>query len=374
MASSIETTSTTTTLKNNGNTYMSVDTNDDVAITNTLTATSPTFVTPALGTPASGTLTNCSFPTLNQNTSGTAAGLSATLAVGSGGTGVTSSTGSGNNVLSASPTLTGTLTTAAITASGNILQSKAGNTELMTLNTNGTVKGGLQALSNQSIRVGSTTNYPTEIVVNNAAKLTVGTNGVVTLAAPLPVASGGTGTTGGSGWVKLATTGDITSGTSLTIDNCFSTTYHKYRFVYDVTNGGASSGNNYVAFRLRTGGASGADLTSTYHYRATRGYSGHANVEIAAHDRNYVNDNYNRLDKPQHGVIDIFRYPLFNKPVYFDYQCIGTHPSNDECFPTKIQGVNHTDATSITGLKLYLYSGETSSAWTGRMTVYGAIR
>ena len=36
-------------------------------------ATSPTLVTPALGTPASGNLTNCTFPTLNQNTSGTAA-------------------------------------------------------------------------------------------------------------------------------------------------------------------------------------------------------------------------------------------------------------------------------------------------------------
>ncbi|NBW12752.1 MAG: hypothetical protein EBR82_32475, partial [Caulobacteraceae bacterium] len=43
----------------------------------------------ALGTPSSGTLTNCTFPTLNQNTTGTAAGLSATLVVGSGGTGVT---------------------------------------------------------------------------------------------------------------------------------------------------------------------------------------------------------------------------------------------------------------------------------------------
>jgi hypothetical protein len=32
MASSIETTSTTTTLKNNGNTYISVDASDDVAI------------------------------------------------------------------------------------------------------------------------------------------------------------------------------------------------------------------------------------------------------------------------------------------------------------------------------------------------------
>jgi hypothetical protein len=36
MASSIETTSTTTTLKNNGNTYLSVDTNDVVALTNPL--------------------------------------------------------------------------------------------------------------------------------------------------------------------------------------------------------------------------------------------------------------------------------------------------------------------------------------------------
>lgn len=36
-------------------------------------ATSPTLVTPALGTPTSGNLTNCTFPTLNQNTTGTAA-------------------------------------------------------------------------------------------------------------------------------------------------------------------------------------------------------------------------------------------------------------------------------------------------------------
>jgi len=41
----------------------------------------------ALGTPSSGTLTNCTFPTLNQNTTGTAAGLSATLVATSGGTG-----------------------------------------------------------------------------------------------------------------------------------------------------------------------------------------------------------------------------------------------------------------------------------------------
>ena len=36
-------------------------------------ATSPTLVSPALGTPSSGTLTNCTFPTLNQNTTGSSA-------------------------------------------------------------------------------------------------------------------------------------------------------------------------------------------------------------------------------------------------------------------------------------------------------------
>ena len=72
----------------------------------TVLSNSPTLVTPLLGTPTSGNLANCTFPTLNQNTTGTAAGLSATLAVASGGTGVTSSTGSGSVVLSTSPSLT----------------------------------------------------------------------------------------------------------------------------------------------------------------------------------------------------------------------------------------------------------------------------
>jgi hypothetical protein len=41
-------------------------------------ATSPTLVTPALGTPSSGNLANCTFPTLNQNTTGSAATFTST--------------------------------------------------------------------------------------------------------------------------------------------------------------------------------------------------------------------------------------------------------------------------------------------------------
>jgi hypothetical protein len=85
-----------------------------------LTGTKDVFVTyPAeralytggpLGTPASGTLTNCTFPTLNQNTTGTAAGLSATLAIGSGGTGATTLAGAKIPVWDVSNTFTGTQT------------------------------------------------------------------------------------------------------------------------------------------------------------------------------------------------------------------------------------------------------------------------
>lgn len=55
------------------------------------TLTSPTLTTPVLGTPTSGNFSTGTFtwPTFNQNTTGTAAGLSATLAIGSGGTGQT---------------------------------------------------------------------------------------------------------------------------------------------------------------------------------------------------------------------------------------------------------------------------------------------
>lgn len=53
-----------------------------------------TFVAPALGTPASGNLANCTFPTLNQNTTGTAGGLTGTPAITVGAITATSVTGS----------------------------------------------------------------------------------------------------------------------------------------------------------------------------------------------------------------------------------------------------------------------------------------
>jgi hypothetical protein len=72
------------------------DTVVGLAATQTLTnktLTSPTLTAPVLGTPASGNLANCTFPTLNQSTTGTAANVTGTVAVANGGTGATTLTG-----------------------------------------------------------------------------------------------------------------------------------------------------------------------------------------------------------------------------------------------------------------------------------------
>lgn len=53
-------------------------------LSTTPTLTSPTLVAPVLGTPASGNLTNCTFPTLNQNTTGSAGSVTNALTVGTG--------------------------------------------------------------------------------------------------------------------------------------------------------------------------------------------------------------------------------------------------------------------------------------------------
>lgn len=75
-----------------------------IAVATKADLTSPTLVTPNLGTPSAGVLTNATGLPLTT-------GVTGTLPVANGGTGVTTSTGTGDVVLSAAPTLSGAATT-----------------------------------------------------------------------------------------------------------------------------------------------------------------------------------------------------------------------------------------------------------------------
>ena len=94
-------------------------------------------------------------------------------------TGTITINGAGLTVDNAGKVGIGTSPSYPLHVQGNRLYlTNAGNTELMTTNTNGNVTGGIQALSNQSLRLGTITNYNCEMVVNNAVKGTWSANGL----------------------------------------------------------------------------------------------------------------------------------------------------------------------------------------------------
>ena len=100
-----------------------------VTTSSTDTLSNKTLSSVVLGTPSSGTLTSCTGLPLTT-------GVTGTLPVANGGTGVTASTGTGSVVLSASPTFTGTVGAAAITATGDIAAANFNSTSDISLKDN----------------------------------------------------------------------------------------------------------------------------------------------------------------------------------------------------------------------------------------------
>jgi len=226
-------------------------------------ATSPTLVTPALGTPSSATLTNATgYPTsaLSGNINLTTQ-VTGTLPVANGGTGVTTSTGSGNNVLSTSPTLVtpvlGTPTSVTLTnATG--LPLSTGVTGTLPIANGGTgqttASAGFNALSpittTGDLILGNGTNSATRLAIgantyvltsngttaswqasaaSGVSSFTAGTTGftpstattgAVTLAGTLATTNGGTGLTSftSGGVVYASSTSALATGSALTFD------------------------------------------------------------------------------------------------------------------------------------------------------------
>lgn len=140
-------------------------------------------------------------PTWNQNTTGTAAGLSATLAIGSGGTGQTTA-GAAFNALSP------------ITTTGDLI---IGN------GTNSATRLGIGANGYLLTSDGTTASWaaaPAAGVTSFSAGTTgftpsTGTTGAVTLSGTLGVANGGTGATSLTGYVKGTGTSALTASSTI---------------------------------------------------------------------------------------------------------------------------------------------------------------
>jgi hypothetical protein len=174
--------------------------------------TSPTFVTPVLGTPSSGNLSNCTNLSLTT-------GVTGTLPVGNGGTGITAGTSGGVPYFSATNTIA---SSAALAANAIVIGGGAGVAPATT--TTGT--GVLTAVGNQ---------------VNT-------TNGLVTQTATLTSSAlllgGGSGT-----GISSTTTG---TGVITAVGNNVNT-----------TGGLVTQSGTLTASAILIGGGSGAAITST---------------------------------------------------------------------------------------------------------------
>ena len=205
-------------------------------------STSPTLVTPLLGTPTSGNFSSGTFtwPTFNQNTTGTAANVTGTVAIANGGTGQTTAA-------TAITSLTGTQT------SGYYLRSDGTNAALAAIqvadvptlnqNTTGTAANvtGTVAVANGG--TGQTTYTDGQVLIGNSTGNTL-TKTTLTAGTGISISNG-------SGAITIAATnsGTVTSvtGTSPVVSSGGATPAISLASSYgDTQNPYASKTANYV--------------------------------------------------------------------------------------------------------------------------------
>lgn len=209
---------------------------------NNVLSTSPTLVTPALGTPSAAVLTNATGLPLTT-------GVTGTLPVANGGTGVTTSTGSGNNVLSTSPVL---VTPQLGTPASGILTNATGLP--LTTGITGT------------LAVGNGGTGATSLTANNVI-LGNGTSAVQVVA---PSTSGNVLTSNGTTWQSTAPTG---LGWTLLLSTAISGTPTSVTFSSTYIN------NTYDDYMIVVSGVQWGALTSTEPFFNTNN-TGNLNYEL----------------------------------------------------------------------------------------------
>lgn len=181
-------------------------------------STSPALVTPALGTPTSGNFSTGTFtwPTFNQNTTGTAANVTGTVAIANGGTGQTTAA-------AAITALTGTQVSGQYLRSNGTSASlsaiQAADVPTLNQNTTGTAAN-ITATSNATLTTLSALSLPGSQVSGNISGNAANVTGTVA------VANGGTGltTTPANGQIDIGngtgfTRTTLTAGTNISITN-----------------------------------------------------------------------------------------------------------------------------------------------------------
>jgi hypothetical protein len=234
-------------------------------------ATSPTFITPVLGTPASGNLANCTFPTLNQATTGNAdtATLAANVTTNANLTGhitstgnaavlgsftsaqlasaLTNETGSGAAVFGTSPTMASPTMTGTVT-----VPTPSNNTDAATKAYVDTIKQGSIDIKD-SVRVASTANIAIGSALTNGSTIdgvTVATGNRVLLKDQSDASENGIYAVVGSG----AASRTLDANTSALVTNGM------YTFVSE---GSVSNATGYVLTTVDTINLDTTNLTFT---------------------------------------------------------------------------------------------------------------